>query len=247
MNTERAVLEDPDLTPKPVKQLLRTVSAGAFLKSEFHSPWVTTDSDEIVDRQDMAQLNGKYEQISPPKLPERRLSKSKAFLLKLGGRKDKDPISLRSNDLSNSKKTLVRRLSRGTDHFSSESTKRIPSEHSYYSLQNKETSDVVVNSRISSCNSSALRSLSPISMRNWSRSAREEFILCPEITITPEVLSLDAGSTNLWVAVEVTGTLRSANNYEQSPTIPQEGRRTISGYDAGVLFFIHKFTATNQR
>lgn len=235
-------LEDPDVTPKAAKQAVRTMSAGAFLKSEYHSPRCSKDSDDSSDRIHMSQLNGYGQRISPPKIPERRLSKSKTFFFKFGGRKDKEPKPIQRVDSTASKNTLIRRLSRGTNHNSSSDsthTDSIQSVDSSYSLQrmnSRDITDVVVDPRVSSYGSS-LRSPSLGFMQDWSISAREEFLLCPEITITPEVLSLDSGSTNLWVAVEVAGTLRLANNPEQNSAKLPEGRRTISGHSAGMPFF----------
>jgi hypothetical protein len=250
LKVERTVLEDPDLTPKAVKQVPRTVSAGGFLKSELYSSRSSKHSDNSSDRIHMSQLNGYGTQISPPKLPERRLSKSKTFFFKLGGRKDKESKPEKWVDSTTSKNTLIRRLSRGTDHNSSTAssyTDSIQSADSSYSLPNsKDIADVIIDSRIPSRSNSSIHSISPGSMQNWATPTREEFILCPEITITPEVASLDAASTNIWVAVEVAGSLRLANTHEQTSAKLREGRRTISGANAGMLIFlIHRTVSAN--
>lgn len=243
MSVERAAMEDPDLTPKAVKPLPRTVSAGTFLKSEFHSR-CSRDSDASSDRIQMSQLNEQGERISPPKIPERRLSKSKNFFFKLGGRKDKELKFIQRVDSTTSKNTLIRRLSRSTNHDSGSDctySDNITSTDSSYSLERMNIRDiahVIVDSRIPSCGSSSSHSLSPGSMQSWPTCAREEFLLCPEITITPEIASLDAGSTNLWVAVEIVGTLRLANAHEQSAAKLQDKRRTTSGHNAGTIFVL---------
>ena len=72
-------------------------------------------------------------------------------------------------------------------------------------------------------------------MRNWPTSARGEFILSPEITITPEMPSIDGGSTNLWVAVEVTGTLRCADFGAKSSGEGGEARKAILESRAGMF------------
>ena len=231
-------MEDTDLTPKAVRQLPRITSAGAFLKAEFHSLRDKRGSNGS-DRTRMS--HEQVGRVSPPKIPERRLSKSKNFFLKLGGRKDNEPKSIQRVGSSTSKNTLMRRLSCGTNRDSgmdSPYTDIIASADSSYSLEritSGDIADVIIDSRISSYDSSSLHSLSPGSMQSWPTSAKEEFLLCPEITITPEVLSLDAGSTNIWVAIEVAGTLRLANTHEKGLAKLKEGRRTISGHSAGKL------------
>ena len=238
-NVERPALEDPDITPK-AKQAARTMSAGAFLKTEFHFPRGSKDSDNSLDRMHISQLSGHGERFSLPKMPERRLSKSKTFFFKFGGRKDRESKPIPRGDSTTSKNTLIRRHSRGTNQNPSSNstyTGSVQSAESSYSLQrmnSRDITDVVIDPRISSYGSSSMRSISPVSLPNWSTSAREEFFLCPEITITPEVLSIDSGSTNLWVAVEVTGTLRLANHQQQKSAKLPEGRRTISGHSAGM-------------
>lgn len=238
INAERKVLEDLDLTPKAVKQPARTTSVGEFLKSEFHSTRGSTDSDISIN---LAQLNTQGERLSPPKLPERRLSKSKTFF-NFGGRKDKEPKPIRRVNSTTSKNTLVRRFSRGANRSSSSAsayTESINSTDSSYSLKNmnsKDIASVTSDARIPSYDRGSSSSRNSGFMQSWPAYAREEFILCPEIRITPEVLSLDGGSTNLWVAVEVMGTLRLANILDQTPATFQEERRTISGDSAGMSF-----------
>jgi hypothetical protein len=240
------MLEDPDITPKPVKQLQRTMSAGAFLKSEFHSTRGSRETDSSSVRIQMSQFNEVGEQISQPKIQDRRLSKSKNFFSSLGVHKGKKPMPIRQVDSTTSKNILIRRLSRGTTQNSSsdstytDSITSTVSSHPQKRINSRDIADTVIDSRIPSYDNGSLSSLSPGSMQNWPTSAREEFLLCPEITITPEILTLDAGSTNLWVAVEVTGTLRLANSHEPSSAELQESRRAASGYSAGMLFVAHQ-------
>ena len=245
--SEHTTSEDPDVTPK-AKQVSRTMSAGAFLKSELCSLRSGKQSDDIH----MSHVDERGTWISPPIIPERRLSKSKTFFFKLGHRKDKEPNSIKRVD-STTENTFIRRLSRSTnEHARSDSsgTDSIPfkpgSLYSLPQINRGDITDVVIDSRSSSYGSS-LHSLSPGSMDNWSTSARKEFFLCPEIKITPEVSSVDARSTNIWVAVEVSGTLRLANDDEHNPAKMQEGRRNISGLTAGMLgLHIPRLGSTNR-
>ncbi|KAG0649376.1 hypothetical protein D0Z07_4404 [Hyphodiscus hymeniophilus] len=261
-------IKDTDLTPKAVKQQVsRTMSAGAFLKTEFHSPRgkrTQNSSDNIH----LSQLDGQGIRISPPKVPERRLSRSKTLFFKFAGRKEPKPVQSVESPIP--KNTLIRRISRRTSqnsHSISNSSGSLPWVDSSTLLQHMSCSDnnssditdVNINSRVSSygCNSiqsleagpvdnrstfqtsshdsTSLYSGSPGSIENCSTFTRDEVLLCPEIKITPEIWSLDAGSTNLWVAVEVTGVLRLANHPEQNPSKLHDGRRTISGYSAAHL------------
>jgi hypothetical protein len=243
VSSERTVLEDINVTPKAVKQVLRTASAGTFLKSEFHYPRDSRDSDTSSNGIHMSQLNEEGERISPPKIPERRLSKSKNFFFKLGSRKDREPKPIQRINSSTSKNTLIRRLSCGANQNSgseSKYTDSITSADSSYllnSMKSKDIADIIIDSEISCYDRSSSHSLSSESMENWG--TREELFLCPEITITPEISSLDSGSTNLWVAVEVTGALRLASGYGHDLAKLCESRRTVSGHSAGMLFVAH--------
>jgi len=218
------------------------MSAGAFLKNEFHSLRGSRQSDGSSDDIRMSQLDGHGIRVSLPEIPERRLSKSKPFFFKLGGRKEKEAKPTQAVNSTTSKNTLVRRLSRGTNNRSNSDSSdaiSLPSVDSSLPLQrvnSKDIADVIVDARISSYGNNAMRSTSPPSMENWATSAKEVFLLCPEITITPETSSLESGSTNLWVALEVTGTLRLANNHDHSSAKLREGRRTISDYSAGMRY-----------
>jgi hypothetical protein len=238
VNVERTALEDPDLTPKASKPLPHTASAGAFLKSEFHKG--STESDASIH---LSELNAQGERVSPPKIPERRLSKSKTFFFKVGSRKEKEPKPIPRFDSTTSKNTLVRRFSRGQDRNSvsdsaySDSITSTDSSCSLDGMNSGDIANVIIDPRISSYHRGSVNSQGSESSQSWPAFAREDFILCPEITITPEVLSLDGGSTDLWVAVEVTGTLRLANSFEQISAKFQEERRNISGGNAGMLFF----------
>ena len=243
MNIERTALKDPDITPKASKPLPRTASAGAFLKSEFHRG--STESDASIH---LSELNAQDERVSPPKIPERRLSKSKTFFFKLGNRREKEPKPLPRFDSTTSKNTLVRRFSRGQDRNSvsesaySNSITSIDSSYSLDGMNSEDIADVISDPRISSSHRDSVHSQGSEYSQSWPEFAREDFVLCPEITITPEVLSLDGRSTDLWVAVEVTGTLRLANSFGQSSAKFQEGRRNISGGNAGMLFFHRRQT-----
>jgi hypothetical protein len=195
------------------------MSAGAFLKSELHRG--STESDDSIK---LSKLNTQGERLSPPKIPERRLSKSKTFFFNFKGRKDKESKPPPRNPSVTSNNTLIRRFSRSSKKNSipeTAYTKRITLTDSSYSLdRGQDIADVVLGLRNSSCHRDSLHSWTSESSRMGSESLPENLVLCPEMKITPEVMSLDGASANLWVAVEITGVLRPANTaHDSGPTI----------------------------
>lgn len=218
-------VDDPDITPKAPKQVPRIMSAGAFLKKELHRG--SADSDVSIN---LSQLNAQGERLSPPKIPERRLSKSKTFFSNFKSRKDKEPKPAPRTTSVTSNNTLIRRLSRSSKRNSiceATNTDSIPSADSSYSLDGihgEDIADFVVDSRKSSYHHNSSHSRKSECSQNRSDPRPQSLVLCPEVKITPEVLTLDGGSVNLWVAVEISGVLRLANGSDQTSTIFQEAR-----------------------
>lgn len=69
------------------------------------------------------------------------------------------------------------------------------------------------------------------SVSSLSVTSQGSFILSPRINVTPEVSSVDNGSHELWVAIEITGVLRRADgrqHFENSPYHPTDYGRLHS-------------------
>lgn len=221
------VEDDPDLTPKARKQTMRTNSAGAFLKSELHrrsedfeaSRYSVRDNRHSifmpgsVVRRPPSPMKG-----SPPKIPERRPSKSKNFFLRaIGGRKADESTSIRRTDSSRS--TFVRRLSRSRARGSEDSyTGSIVSAQTDPLSEpgSLDITDISINSRLSS--SDDLPQLSHVS--DASSPVEDLLVLCPQIVITPETTSVDTGCCFLWVAIEITGSLQRADGLHTLNDVP---------------------------
>ncbi len=234
--------EDLDVTPKARLSAARTNSAGAFLKSELYlqsrdieaTRYSVRDNRHSMFSPQPVTRRPHIAKSSPPKIPERRPSKSKNFFLRaIGGRLSDESKSIRRKDSTASKATLVRRLSRSRNPSSSESyTDSIISTDSAYSFDpdSLDITDVSMNSRISS--SQEAPHTVPQSL---SASPPDVFVLCPQIIITPEISSVDTGSCFLWVAIEVTGTLQRADGLEDREH--EYGPRPSNPLISGMLCF----------
>jgi hypothetical protein len=171
----------------------------------------------------MSQLNayGTRDSPSSPSVPERRFSKSKRLLLKaLGSRKEskgQNENITKHLGPSLAKSTTGRRLS--SRKHSSSSYYASAASNAYSrpdcSFQSRGPGDTTVHldSSISydgdaGDGGAAISILSSCSSRASQSSNSDALILCPQITITPEVSGVNGGSTNIWVAVEVAGLLR---------------------------------------
>ncbi|EKD18649.1 uncharacterized protein L3040_002075 [Drepanopeziza brunnea f. sp. 'multigermtubi'] len=216
--------EDLEVTPKAQALAnLRANSAGAFLKSELYQHKQDIEPTSHADRDNRHSLFTPKSTIrrpprpppsaSPPKISERRPSKSKNFFLRaIGGRMSDDSKSVRRKESEVSKVALVRRLSRSRKPSCAEScTDSIISTDSGYSFEpgSLDTTDISVNSRLSSY----MRG-SPSYSSSDRAAGPDVFVLCPQIIITPEISSLDTGNCFLWVAIEITGTLQKADGCE---------------------------------
>ena len=220
---------DPDITPKAAKQATRTASAGAFLKSEFHRRSIDIEAGRLSVRGKQSlllwdQATQKAHPSSPaknrsPKIPERRPSKSKNFFLRaIAGRSaDETKPSMRRSDSTLSRNTLIRRLSRSKNRDGSSSGQYY--EASINSIGTAESSepksfdiaDVDITTRLSSYDTSP--SVSLVSRDTSAHANSEVFVLCPQISITPEICSADSSACSFWVAIKITGVLQSADDH----------------------------------
>lgn len=220
--------DDQDITPKAKVLLPRTVSAGAFLKSEFHQRSTDIEAGRYSvrgQRQPVTPVFARDQDIRsrrpvsppkdrPPKIPERRPSKSKGFFLRAIAGRSEEPRGIKRSDSILSKNTLRRRLSKSKSQVpdiydaSYESSHSSASTRSRFAPASFDIADIGINSRLSSCGTPSSYSTSDTTSFG---SSQELFVLSPRINITPEVSSVDNGSRELWVAVEITGVLRRAD------------------------------------
>jgi hypothetical protein len=217
------------MTPKARTPLPRTISAGAFLKSELHGRSLDVEAGRYSVRGQRHSMYPRDEDIrsrrpiSPTKncsstIPERRPSKSKNFFLRaIAGRNTEETRGIKRTDSTLSKNTLIRRLSRSKNKFSGsydascEANISSGGTESSFRPESFDIADVGLNSRIYSCETPSSYSSSDTTS---TASNDRIFVLSPEIKITPEVSSIDNGSCDLWVAVETTGILHRADGRE---------------------------------
>jgi hypothetical protein len=229
MVAERApILDDPDATPKKSKPVARTMSAGRFHKSQAHGSKSDTQAGlysvrghrqniTLSDLDYQSQRYNEDENTAEAPITQRRFSKSKNFLLQaFAGRAAEQPKPVRRTDSTTSKNTLIRRLSQSRKSSSSsydsgfEGSAVSADASSSLPLSSLGIADVSINSRISSyeahSNSSSSSSTSYATSPNM-------LVLCPLITVTPELPSVGGGNCSLWVAIQVSGVLCRAEGY----------------------------------
>jgi hypothetical protein len=221
--------DDPDLTPKAKSSLPRTISAGAFLKSELHGRSLDIDAGRYSVRGQRHSMCSREEdhrrhaytpaQNWSPTIPQRRPSKPKNFFLRaIGGRSSEETRGIKRIDSTQSKNTLLRRLSRskkasGSYDASCEDNISSVSTESSLRPESFDIADVGINSRMP-CGTPSSNSASDTTSIT---SNENVFVLSAQITVTPEVTSVDNGNCDLWVAIEVTGVLQKADGRQLSP------------------------------
>jgi len=254
-------LEDSDITPKASKFASRTASAGAFLKEELHRRSFDIEAGRysvrgsrpaICPPDEKQHSSASPIKNSPPKLPERRPSKSKNLMLRaFGGRSSeekKQPLRRSDSTMSTmSKVTLIRRLSRGRNKESgsdhpADSGSVTPSSGDMFEPRSFDIADVKVNSRTSSTYNYDSPPSSSVSSISSSLPNRDIYVLSPRITITPEVSSIDNGVCTFWVGIEITGVLNKADDHgsqnqglwrcpSQSITTPLSGMCNLEDHE----------------
>jgi hypothetical protein len=226
--------DDPDLTPKAKSSLPRTISAGAFLKSELHGRSLDIEAGRYSVRGHRHSMCPRDEdhrrhaytpaQNWSPTIPQRRPSKSKNFFLRaIGGRSSEETKGIERIDSTQSKNTLIRRLSRSKKKVSGsydasceDNISSVGTESSFRS-KSFDIADVDINSRMSCGTPSSYSASDTTSIT----SNENVFVLSAQITVTPEVTSVDNGNCDLWVAIEVTGVLQKADGRQVSPFFPR--------------------------
>ncbi|KAF7917613.1 hypothetical protein BELL_0084g00250 [Botrytis elliptica] len=222
--------DDFELTPK-ASEAQRKISTGNFLRTELHS----LSSEKDVESADIRKLAGS------PVVPQRKKSKSKYSLLRaFGGRRiedlDSNPTLGRSHSSTSTKShsTLLRKLSRRKSSAStiqsiaSSSDRTVELANPFDTIDNQSINDSRTNSRISSYYDGTIimsnpptPTPTPTLVPTISSSREDNFVLCPQISVTPESASVNAGVCTLWAAVEITGVLRKADG---TSTLDDAGR-----------------------
>ncbi|KAF7896612.1 uncharacterized protein EAF01_009015 [Botrytis porri] len=220
--------DDFELTPK-ASEAQRNISTGNFLRTELHSLSLEKD----IESPDIRKLAGS------PVVPQRKKSKSKYSLLRaFGGRRsedlDSEPSLGRSNSLTSTKShgTLLRKLSRRKSSAStiqsiaSSSIRTLDLSNPFDTIDNQSIDDSTINSRSSSYYDGTIMmsdppTPTPTLVSTLSSSRDDNFVLCPQISVTPESASVNAGVCTLWAAVEITGVLRKADG---TSTLDDAGR-----------------------
>jgi hypothetical protein len=241
-------MNDPDLTPKANERITsrpgtsRTISAGDFLKHELYRSSTDIEGNEYStsshDHERTYNQERNFSQplavgsISPHEVLERRSSRSKNFFLRAIGVRHNDDqprrIQKRAGSAA-SRGSLTQHISRNklTDGH------RVGSLYlgngRSYSSQSKNigNADVGVDTRTSSYNDIPLTP-SPCSSPP-STGVPSAFVLCPQITITPEVASVETGICTIWVAILITGALQRADGYRGDGTFEQSFNDQLLG------------------
>jgi len=243
MPAERVpILDDPDATPKAHKQVALAMSAGRFHKSQAHGSKSDAQAGlssvrghrqniTLPDLDYQFQSYNEDENTAETPITQRRFSKSKNFCLRaFSGRAAEQPKPARRTHSTTSKNTLIRRLSRGRKSSSSsydsgfEGSAVSADTSSSLPPSSLDIALVSINSRISSyeapSNSSSSSSTAYATSPNMP-------VLCPLITVTPELPGVDGGTCSLWVAIQISGALRRADGYDDRKLAVR--RRPLTG------------------
>lgn len=224
---------DPETTPKARPHVSKATVAGAFLKSELQYPATTAgrysarasrnaSSSEFHGAVPYPRADLSFTKITDdePKTIERKLSRSKNFLLKAIGGRSPEKKDRKSSD-EGPKNTLMRRLSRSKSIKSVKSThsgRRSKSGSGSTPYNEPETSYDIESRDITDIS----RDFRPLTSRHTQSSSgesstrpllglRDNVILSPQVVVTPEESIVDSGNCSFWVAIEISGVLRTAD------------------------------------
>ncbi|KAB8299143.1 hypothetical protein EYC80_001248 [Monilinia laxa] len=209
-------------------------STGKFLRtySRLGNPGNEAKKHSIRSSDLQSNILGTPKTDGSPIIPKRKPSKSKYSLLRaFGGRRSEDSEpkhtlgrsgSSASTRSMKSHSTLLRKLShrKSTASTIQSDASSVPSSLGAVELSHLFDSDGqdIINARINSGASSYYGGTvmmpspsTPILTPMISSSRDDNCVLCPQISVTPESASVNAGVCTLWAAVEITGVLRSAD------------------------------------
>ncbi|SZF03380.1 unnamed protein product [Blumeria hordei] len=219
--------DDSEVTPKIIRSVARNSSAAAYLKTERNQRRLNADlsscsvrgvknSFRHLNKDDIHNIS--HQRRSLPSTSERSFSRSSnVFMRALTGRCHQKPkLSSPMNQ------DQFMSLSTPSSHRSSRSKKSSSSSTQLDSRSSEylDTKNYYHNAYIHDANTSldALISVQKIQdpeLKSENVSAINQplntFILCPEIEITPEISAIGTTSCDLWVAVEVKGSLKKAD------------------------------------
>lgn len=249
------MMDDQEVTPKASKKtprVPRTISAGEFLKKELYRKTMDVEAEPFSVRGQGHPKMYDYTQDSyvppsptrsappAPQTPSRRSSKSKNFFLRAIGVKNGDdsPKNIRRTGSAASRRIVRKSSTRG---------KRVQDdplldEHqalTNYSMSRKSSdiADVNLNSRIYSQHTSSTPS--PGSSPGISMGHPGAFVLCPQVTVTPEVASVETDACSIWVAILITGALQRADGYKTNGTFSESYHETLLGLSIPLLSANH--------
>jgi hypothetical protein len=195
--------------------------AGMFLKAELRYPSTTTVEypDRVTRSSSFSDidvgLRGAQHQATPEMcdVPQRKMSKSKNFLLKaIGGRGAPQKVKLKKEADAPPKDTLIRRISRSRrlkDSWSSNGSQPSLVKNANISLDaaSRDITDTMLNAQTHS--EAKLAGLSSSSSPTEPLVfAYGNLILTPQISVTPERPVVDCGNCAFWVAIEISGVLQ---------------------------------------
>ncbi|EPQ66264.1 Bgt-4525-2 [Blumeria graminis f. sp. tritici] len=230
-------LYDSEVTPKIIRPVARNSSAVAFLKTERNQRRLNADltscsvrgvqnSFKHLNKDDIQNIS--HQRRSSHSTSERSFSRtSNVFMRALTGRchqKPKLSPPMNHDQFMSFSTPSSHRSSRSKK--SSSSSTQLDSRSSEY----LDTKNYYHNAYIHDANTS-LDALIPV-QKNQDPELKSEilsaiaqpldtFILCPEIEITPEISAIGTKSCDLWVAVEVKGSLKKADGSSGKGTTGQ--------------------------
>jgi hypothetical protein len=231
--------EDLDITPKARQRVSRTISAGNFLKNEFHrrsleEPGrysVRNNRTPIHPPQFASQIptpSRSSTKDNSQQLPERKPSKSKGFILRaLAGRSSQDTNHEQHINSKESRNILVRRLSRNKTMDSFQSRRTSMSGDTLYSIHPEDLDFGDAHATTSTHRPQIpLRALPQVPTQSYEPAPapveapkQEMLLLSPRIKVTPQINSLPTTTCTIWVAIEVKGELHAADGrYDRHPS-----------------------------
>lgn len=225
------------MTPKgrPSGQRTSSHMAGNFLKSELKYP--ATVAGRYSTRTNVNNVHASFDPeflenedhlgSEPLQVPRRRFSKSKNFLLQaIGGRGTPQKVKLKKSIDSSSKDTLVRRISRSRRSYdpSRNSDCQLPPTNVSLDTESRDITDTTMSSHAYSEANSARVSSSLYT--NSIAGAYGNLILIPQVVVTPERPVVDTENCTFWVAIEISGVLRSPE-----PHVVNERKTSQSSVD----------------
>lgn len=145
-----------------------------------------------------------------PTVPARNPSRSKQFFLRVFPKYTDSSSKLKHSESTLSKNTLIRRMSLRRDvSYSSYDSSCDDSNYSTFTARSYQPEDLVLYHGPNE--ESHVGSHASPGHARAKRQSQSTDILYPHIMVTPEVSTIEAGTSLLWVAITVTGILQAAD------------------------------------